>query len=373
MTHFLLSPFIYIYRLFKHWFEVRREYRITLEGIVFILITFFIGFAAINTNTNLLYLILSMMFSLFILSGLLSSNTLRKISVKRLAARHLSAKETATVQMELRNAKKWMSSYSLRIMDYMENGDLVGAGYHFHIAPRSRDIISYKVKFPRRGIYKLSGIKVATRFPFGFFERAILIKQSQEILVYPQIIDVRPILEAANVDLGEYETGKKGHGHSLYGLREYTPTDSARYIHWKVSARSSKIMLREFEKEEKKKVTLLLYNTISGPFSSPVYESFEKGVILAASVAKYLIDREFQAQLVTGSGKVPFGVGIAHLYRMLRALAIIQLEEKTDSHEPFLPFMDADSTNVIFHFDPRHAPPPESDFAQVINVIKLKT
>lgn len=372
MTHFLLSPFIYIYRFFKHWFEIRREYRITLEGIVFIMITFFIGFAAINTNTNLLYLILSMMLSLFILSGLLSSNTLRKITVKRLAARHISAKESATVQMDLRNNKKWMSSYSLRIMDYMENGEIVGAGYHFHIAPHSREIISYKVKFPRRGIYKLLRIKVATRFPFGFFERAILVKQPQEILVYPQIIDVRPILDATNVDLGEYETGKKGHGHSLYGLREYAPTDSARYIHWKVSARSSKIMLREFEKEEKKKVTLVLNNAISGSPSQPVYDSFEKGVIVAASIAKYLIDREYQVQLATGSGKVPFGLGIAHLYRMLRALAIIQIEEKPGLHEPLLPFMDADSTNVIIHFDPRHAPPSESDFAQVINIIKLR-
>ncbi|MBN1902265.1 DUF58 domain-containing protein [Candidatus Sumerlaeota bacterium] len=372
MPHFLTAPFIYLYRLVKRWFEVRREYRITLEGIVFILITFFIGFAAINTNTNLLYLILSMMLSLFILSGLLSSATLRKISVKRLAARHISAKETATVQMELRNNKKRLSSYSLRIMDFMENGDIVGAGYHFHIAPRSREIVSYKVKFPHRGVYKLSRIRVASRFPFGFFERAILIRQSQEILVYPQILDVRPILEAAKVDLGEYETGKKGHGHSLYGIREYTPTDSARYIHWKVSARSSKIMLREFEKEEKKKVTILLRNAIPGPFSAAVRESFEKAVIFAASISKFLIDREFQTQLVTGSGTAPFGLGIAHLYRILRALAVIQLEEKTDSHEPALSYMDADSTNLIIHFDYRITPPPESDYAQVINVLTAR-
>jgi len=371
MLKAILKPIIHISRWIRHWLGVRREYKITLEGILFILVTFFIGFAAINTNTNLLYLIMSMMLSFFILSGFLSTSTLRGIEVKRLAVHHVSAQEDALVQMEIRNGKRRMSSYSLRMMDYLSSGDLVGASYVFHIGPRSHKIQSYRVRFPQRGIYALDRIRIITRFPFGFFERALVFRQPQEILVYPQIIDVKPVLEGAKVDLGEYETGKKGYGHSLYGLREYTPTDSARHIHWKVSARTSKIMVREFEKEEKKKVTLFLWNSTPSPIPAFTYQAFEKAVVYAASLAKFLIDREFQVQLVTAAGHVPFGMGTSHLYRILRALAIVQLEDKGDA-KPFLPGMDAESTNVVIHYDIRHGSGAESGSAQVIDVTQLK-
>jgi len=371
MSH-LIKKFIgKLWRLVKRWFGVRREYRITLEGIIFVIITFFIGFAAINTSTNLLYLIMSMMLSFFIISGILSTSTLRKITVKRLAVRHISALENAVIQIEVKNDKRVMHSHSLRVMDYLDTGELVGVSYLSHIAPRSGRTASYMVKFPRRGLFMLSRIRVVSRFPFGFFERAILTKQPQEILVYPQIIDIQPILEASNIDLGEYESGRKGTGHSLHGLREYTTADSARFIHWKVSARSNKIMVREFEKEEKKKVTLLLNNAITPPIPADCYESFEQAVIYAASLANHLIGREFQVQLETASGRVPFGVGLSHLFRVMRALALIQLEEKEHAF-PKLP-TDAESTNIFIHFNPRQIMPSyPPDFAQTIDITKTK-
>ena len=371
MSHLIKKIIGKLWRLIKRWFGVRREYRITLEGIIFVIITFFIGFAAINTSTNLLYLIMSMMLSFFIISGILSTSTLRKITVKRLAVRHISALENAVIQIEVKNDKRAMHSYSLRVMDYLDTGELVGVSYLSHIAPRSGRTASYMVKFPRRGLFMLSRIRVVSRFPFGFFERAILTKQPQEILVYPQIIDIQPILEASNIDLGEYESGRKGTGHSLHGLREYTTADSARFIHWKVSARSNKIMVREFEKEEKKKVTLLLNNAIPSPIPVDCYESFEQAVIYTASLANYLIGREFQVQLETASGRVPFGVGLSHLFRVMRALALIQLEEK----EPAFPKLptDAESTNIFIHFNPRQVMPSyPPDFAQTIDITKIK-
>lgn len=361
-----------IRRRIRLFFSRRREYKITLEGIIFILITFFIGFAAINTNTNLLYLIMSMMMAFLILSGYLSTNTLRRISVKRLAVRHVSAKDEAMIQIEVRNGKKRMGSYSLRVMDYLATGEPVGAGYLFYLPARGREYVTYGVRFPRRGQYNLSRIRVTTRFPFGFFERSISVKQPQEILVYPQIINIQPVLDTANIDLGEYETGRKGHGTSLYGLREYYPGDSARFIHWKVSARTNKIMVREFEKEEKKKVTIVLDNHFPGEIPASHYDYFEKGVVYAASLAKYLVDREFQVQLVTASGRVPFGMGLSHLYRVLRALAMVQLEKKAQGPLPAPP-LDAESTNIVIQYEHTRERPQAFQFAQYIDITKFKS
>ena len=45
--------------------------------------TLLVGFGAINTGNNLLYLLLGMMLALILLSGVLSETTLRKLRVRR--------------------------------------------------------------------------------------------------------------------------------------------------------------------------------------------------------------------------------------------------------------------------------------------------
>ena len=61
----------------------RRQLRFTQEGRYLVLISLGIGFAAINTGNNLLYLMLGMLLSIIIVSGILSEHTLRKLVVRR--------------------------------------------------------------------------------------------------------------------------------------------------------------------------------------------------------------------------------------------------------------------------------------------------
>ena len=52
----------------------------TKEGLIFILLSFVVGFSAINTNNNLLYLIFGVMLSLVLVSGIISMINLSRIS-----------------------------------------------------------------------------------------------------------------------------------------------------------------------------------------------------------------------------------------------------------------------------------------------------
>ena len=60
-----------------------RRLKLTREGKYLIGITFGVGFAAINTGNNLLYLLLGMLLSLIVVSGVLSELSLRKLTVVR--------------------------------------------------------------------------------------------------------------------------------------------------------------------------------------------------------------------------------------------------------------------------------------------------
>ncbi len=338
--------------LAKRKWERRQRHRLTLEGLVFIGITFAIGLAAFNTGTNLLYLICAMLLSFLILSGVVSTQSLRGLHLARSAPRQAVAGEPCRIEVALRNTKRWTTSYSIRVVDRLESGEVAGTAYFVAVAKRGMVHESYRTIFPTRGVFRLARLAVTSRFPFGLIERSWGEALRHEILVYPRLVDVRPILGEAEVDLGDVESNRRGPGTSLYQLREYSGRESSRLIHWKTSAKTGRLMVMEHEREEKRRVSLFLNNTVEeGTPDGDLEERFERGVVLAASLARFLLERDHQVQLVTGSGKVPFGTGVSHLHRCLRALARIELMGRQGP--PFhLPAPEADCVNVVVHFDP---------------------
>ena len=76
----------------------KRRHEISLAGFIFLGITAFIMIAAINSDTNTLYIAFGLMLGGLIISGLLSTLSLRKVEVKRIMADHVVAGEPAEIQ-----------------------------------------------------------------------------------------------------------------------------------------------------------------------------------------------------------------------------------------------------------------------------------
>jgi uncharacterized protein (DUF58 family) len=356
-------------------FVIRRRHRkMTLEGMMFVLLTVIIGLAALNTGANLMYLVLSMMLCLLILSGVISSLTLTGIKVKRIAPQITVAGEAQLARLEIRNSKPIFGSYSLRFMDIDRDTRSYGSGYIFHIPRRKNRSVSYYLLFPRRGLYTLEHIRVGSRFPFGFFERAIDFKLPHQVLVYPRLVDVASMVQGRSIEGGELESTRKGVGTSLYGIREYTPQDSARWIHWKVSARARKIMIREFEKEEKKRVTIILDNSVSQETLADreVVDAFERGVTLAASFAKFFLNQDYNVQILTASGRIPFGTGTSHLHRVLRALALLNLTTEPSRFSGMIGRPEAESAMLYVHYGGKPIPQLGDEQIEIADATKYE-
>ena len=71
------------FRTIIRWIYRNRSLRLTSEGTKFLFFTLAIGVAAINTGNNLFYLILALMLSLIVISGLLSEQCLRRLEFQR--------------------------------------------------------------------------------------------------------------------------------------------------------------------------------------------------------------------------------------------------------------------------------------------------
>jgi uncharacterized protein (DUF58 family) len=326
-----------------------RGQHVTLEGAMFILVTMAIGFAANNTGNNLSYLFFSLMLAFLTVSAVVASQTLRGLSIERVVPRYIHAGEPFAVTLKLSNGKRWLSSYSLRAVDRLESRQITGACYSLRIPSRTSVESSYVTRINRRGAYRFASVRVYSTYPFGFFQRWKDFSCEQEIVVYPRMLPAGQWAVYSPVELGIRDSPQKGMGAEIHALRDYQPGDSARLIHWKVSARTGRLVAREFEREERRRVTLLLDNGVPDPSAPGVADNFERAVVACASMANAYLERDYQVQLITRSGRVPMSVGHSHLLRMLRSLALVDLVP-TDGPPLWTPPPSKDESHIIVQF-----------------------
>jgi uncharacterized protein (DUF58 family) len=115
---------------------------------------------------------------------------------------------------------------------------------------------------------------------------------------------------------GEWESFMRGRGSDLYRIREYMPEDSARHVDWKATAKSGSLKVREFAREDERKLCIVFDNPEPGIISADAYE---KAVNLTASIAWH-----FSAQNGELSFVVPGHSCTQDVHEFLSTLAVIE-------------------------------------------------
>lgn len=292
-----------------------RSLTVTREGKWYIGVLLLIGVAAINTGNNLLYLVVATLLSLIIISGIMSEATLRGIKAQRHLPPFLFKGSPSRAAIKISNEKKLFPSYSFKVTEI--DGPFAAA-YVLKLGPGESADIPAEYTFQRRGIHKLSGLKVSTRFPFGLFIKGKEEQAETEALVLPSINGRRlPVTGRRPRSAGSSSLTGKGEGGGLYGLREYTLVDDARHIHWKSAARSERLFLKEFEREADESVVVVFENR------GPAGDTFEEFVDEAAGTINGYIEMGFSVGLKTLTSEMPPAPGRVQLHVLLRELALI--------------------------------------------------
>jgi uncharacterized protein (DUF58 family) len=105
-------------------------------------------------------------------------------------------------------------------------------------------------------------------------------------------------------------------------LRDYQPQDDLRHIDWKATARSRRLMVRQFTAEDERRVIIALdTKAVAGVDEKESSARFERGVTVAASLVEHFITERAEVLLVIGGEQGRYGVGSEHLYTCLRRLA----------------------------------------------------
>ncbi len=390
---------------------------VTVEGLLFIVFLVIIGFAAWNTGNNLLYLVLSAMLAFLVAANIIGRVSLGDLAVQLRFPDHVFAGEPANLSVTLINHKRVMPSFSLMVEALAEPGDEEDKGtapakdvektakklpprrpkpaaamedqaigklaYYVLIPSRASSRQKVEHTFEKRGRYPITGFRIATKFPAGFFKKWRRVDAAGEILVYPKPRPLDDFYHALPMLAGQIQSHVRGTGDDLYGIRRYHPSDHMRTIHWKATAKSMQMMVREHTREDERRL-VIAFDTQLPP--EPVLrlwgaraananpgdegsagkagdkeadketgkearresdaqmqaglaafqEKFERAVVMAASLANhFILERADVALVATDDARnVGSGSGPDHLYKLLRALATIQPTAPQEGEAP---------------------------------------
>jgi len=310
-----------VWRWFRRRLRPPRTLQPTRAGWLFFALTLGVGFAALNTGNNLLYLVFALLLGFLVLSGVLSEAALRRIEVRRRLPREIFAEAPVPVALEVENAQSRIPSYAIVVEDLGGNDihDSVSLGRVFvlRLAPGARQQRAYLLTATARGPLHLAGFRVSTRFPFGLFAKSLLIEAPAETLAYPAVDPIYPAsLGSEGRSLGDARSHVSGHGTEAAGLREFRPGDSARSVHWRASARRGLLLVRSREREERPELEIRLRTR-----GRSEGDAFETSVRQAASEVVAHLEAGFRVGLASDGERFPPAEGPSHRARLLSFLA----------------------------------------------------
>ncbi|HWC15242.1 MAG TPA: DUF58 domain-containing protein [Actinomycetota bacterium] len=142
----------------------------------------------------------------------------------------------------------------------------------------------------RRGVFAEGRITMTSGAPFGLVRSRRRQVVPVDLTVVPRWVDLRsfPLIDpsAAATDNPE-ERPMAGAGQEYMGIREYRPGDPLRSVHWRSTARASKLIVREYEREVSARIGIVLAGADHGDGPE---SSFETLVSAAASIGLHALD-----------------------------------------------------------------------------------
>jgi len=158
----------------------------------------------------------------------------------------------------------------------------------------------YRVPTTTRGVVGLGPLRLIVNDVLGIARSTTVIAGSSEIVVAPRTLLVdMPELGRGRLGRALLESSRRLGPGDFHGLREYAAGDELRSIHWRASARSDDLMVKEFTVEGLHRCTVV-FDPSPGAHGSSA--NFEHGVTAAASLVSSAMRAGLGTRFVTAGG-----------------------------------------------------------------------
>ena len=141
----------------------------------------------------------------------------------------------------------------------------------------------------------------------GLLRRQVRWTEVQQLYVHPRTVRLSGTSTGVLRDLeGQPTRDLSSNDVSFHALRPYVPGDDRRYVHWRTSARTGALMVRQFEETRRTHLALALS---ASPADYGDAEEFELAVSIAASLSVQAIREERPVTVCVGPRVMPPGSG----------------------------------------------------------------
>lgn len=242
----------------------RNRMAITREGIVYVTIMSVMFLGAIIGRTNMLMFVFAMMIGPWVLNGWIAFSMVRRTHTKRVLPQRAMAGELVSMEIEVANRKWFLSSWLLAARDQVAHvRDRFQASALFVRVPAGQTRSGhYLVRFSQRGEYSFGPLELTTHFPLGLVERGLLFNDFAKLIVHPRVgrMTSRWRSDLWNAtELAEQRRMRAGlFDDEFHRIREYRPGDNPKAIHWRTTARSGELMVREYQQTRDRDLVLLV-------------------------------------------------------------------------------------------------------------------
>ena len=204
--------------------------------------TLFLGFAAVNTGNNLVYLVVSAFLSFMWLSGIFSTYNIKRLEVSVALCNEIYAAMPTPVTVTVRNTSSFLPGFLIRV-ELCQSEVLIP-----FVGMRGAASALFVTSFPRRGRHPIERARISSVFPFNFFVRFRIVAVEAEAIVFPtpRACSLSLTLPVEAKRLGERELNRLGFEGDVLSVRAYRAGDQLKYIHWKASARVDGFKTKEF-------------------------------------------------------------------------------------------------------------------------------
>lgn len=151
----------------------------------------------------------------------------------------------------------------------------------------------------RRGIVTVGPATTVRSDPIGLLRREHAFEDVHDVFVHPRTASLPSTSAGLIRDLEGSPTRRLVDSDmSFHAIREYAPGDARRQIHWKSTAKTGRLMVRQYEESRRSRMAVILGVSQSEYLDA---DEFELGVSCAASLGLRAVRDARDVAIVTGS------------------------------------------------------------------------
>ena len=306
----------------------QHSFRLTMGGLGFILATVVICLGAVDGDVNLLTLLFGFCLGSLLINAFYGYRTLTSLSVRRTVPDVAVTGKPFVIRYTVTNRRRWACARGILIEDILGDGaPMPNPEFFVPVLAAGRSVtLAIPVVSPRRGRIAFSFIGASTRLPFYLFSKWVRIEAAGEVVVFPALgrLLTRVNFAQKSTDIPGGSGGRLRGDGEYYGVREYRPGDNPRRIHWRRSAQSGQLMIREMAQAGDNQLWCVV-DTYVAPGDAGQARRLELAISAAATVICDALERGVKVGLICNGEPLvvmPPAGGRACRPRLLRELAI---------------------------------------------------